>query len=118
MNDSRPQWPPGLRKRLPAPQQSIDERASYVSCSGVNGHARGLVDGDDVVIFVKDIQGNRFRRRVRRWPRVGPHGDEFSATKFLRRFCGLAIDEDQAAVDEFLHTRSREFPAVGGHETV
>src|SRR5258708_36791853 len=104
MNDSRPQWTPGLRKRLPAVQQSIDERASYVPCSGVNGQARGLVDGHAVVIFVKDTQGNRFRRRVRRWPRVGPHSDEFSATKSLRRFCGLAIDEDQAAVDEFLHT--------------
>ena len=104
MNDSRPQWPPGLRKLLSTPQQSIDERASYVSRSGVNGHARGLVDGYDVVIFIKNIKWNRFRRRARRRPRVGPHGDEFPASKFLRGFCGLAIDEDQAAVDEFLHT--------------
>jgi len=49
---------------------------------------------------------------------VGPHGDEFPATKFLRRFCGLAIDEDQAVVDEFLHSRAREFRAVGDHEPV
>ena len=49
---------------------------------------------------------------------MGPHGDEFPATKFLRRFCGLAIDKDQAGVDEFLHSRAREFRTVGGHEPV
>src|SRR5260370_29842637 len=49
---------------------------------------------------------------------MAPRGDESPATKFLRRFCGLAIDEDQAGVDEFLHSRAREFRAVGSHEPV
>src|SRR5260370_37953667 len=99
MHDSRPQRIAPPRKRLPTPQQSIDERACYGSCSGMNGHARGFVDGAEGVIFVKNIKWNRFRRRVRRWPRVGTHGDEFLATKFLRRFCGLAILEEHAGVD-------------------
>ncbi len=49
---------------------------------------------------------------------MGPHGDEFPATKLLRRFCGLAIDEDQAGDDELLHSRAGEFRTVGGHEPV
>src|SRR6266852_6952870 len=48
MHDSRPQRIAGLRKRLPAPKERVDERAGDVSRAGVNGHARGLVDGDDV----------------------------------------------------------------------
>jgi len=31
---------------------------------------------------------------------------------------GLAIDEDKAAIEEFLHARAREFRAVGSHEPV
>jgi hypothetical protein len=49
---------------------------------------------------------------------TGSDGDEFPTAEFLRRFRGLAIDEDKAAFDEFLHARAREFRAVGGHEPV
>jgi hypothetical protein len=38
--------------------------------------------------------------------------------KFLRRFRGLAIDEEQAAIDEFLHARARELRAMRGHKAV
>jgi len=46
MHDSRPQRIARLRKRLPAPQKRVDERAGDVSRAGMNGHARGLVDDD------------------------------------------------------------------------
>ena len=37
---------------------------------------------------------------------TGSNGDEFPTAKFLRRFRGLAMDEDKSAVDEFLHARA------------
>jgi hypothetical protein len=49
---------------------------------------------------------------------MGMHDDEHPTAKFLGRFCGFAIDEDEAAVDEFLHARARKFRAMGGHEAV
>jgi len=46
---------PGLRKRLPTPQQGIDEGASYVSRAGVNGHPADLLMAMDVVILRKEL---------------------------------------------------------------
>ncbi len=118
VHDSRPQRIPALRKRLPAPQKRVDQRAGNISGACVNGHPRGLVDGDDVVVFVKHIERNRLRFGAGRWPRMGPHGDEFPAAQFLRRFRRFTIDEDQPAVDQFLHARARELRAMGGHKPV
>src|SRR5206468_12404117 len=85
---------------------------------GVNGHARRLIDGEDVVAFVKQIERKGLRFGAGRGPRLGAYGDEFPAVKFERRLRRLAIDEDQAAVDQFLHARAREFLAMGSHEPV
>ena len=58
-----PQRIAGLRKRLPTSQQRVDKRARCVARPRMHRHACGLVDGDDIFILVKHIEGNRFRCR-------------------------------------------------------
>src|SRR6267143_2143526 len=70
MYDSRPQRIAGLRKRLPAPKKRVDECARNIAGAGVNGHASGLVDVDNVVVFEKHIERNRFRFGASRRPRM------------------------------------------------
>ena len=84
----------------------------------MHDHASSFVDGDDVFVFVKHIERNRLRFGPGRGPRMGLHGDEFPAAKFLGRFRGLAIDEEKAAVDEFLHAGARELRAMGRDKAV
>ena len=54
VNDARPQRIAGLRKSLTAAEERVNERAGGISRASVDGHARGFVDDDDVVIFIQD----------------------------------------------------------------
>ena len=103
---------------MPSPKKRVDQCARHVSRPGVNGHPRGFVNGDHVVVFVKHLQRNRFRFGACRGPRLRPNNDEFPAVKFLRGFRCLAIDEDKPAVDKFLYARPRQFRAMRGHKPV
>jgi len=86
--------------------------------AGVNGHARGLVDGDDVVIFVKNIKWNRFRRRVRRWPRVALTVMSSPPRSFCEDFADWPLTRIRPPSTSSC-TRERESSgAVGGHEPV
>ena len=118
MNDAGAKGVAGLRERLAAAEEGVDERAGGVAGAGVDGHAGGLVDGDDVVVFVENVERNGFGFGAERRARLRIDGDFFAAVEAVRAFGGLAVDEDEAAVDEFFHAGAAEIGTVGGDDAV
>ena len=119
VNDAGTQRIAGLRKRLAAAEERVDESAGNCSGASVNGHAGGFVDGDDVVVFVEDIERDGFGFCAD-WRALGDFESDFFATaKMVRTFAGgAAIDLDDAGGDQFLDAGATEFGALGGDETV
>src|ERR1035438_9139696 len=72
VDDARAQGVVRLRKTLAAAEERVDQRALRVPCPRMNGHARRLVDADDVFIFVENIERNGFRLGLERgaWLRI------------------------------------------------
>ncbi len=68
----------------------------------MHGHAGGFVDGDDVIVFVEDLEGNGLRFGAKRRAGLDFYAYVLAAAKPVRAFCGAGIDEHQASVDEFL----------------
>ena len=89
-----------------------------VPCPGVNGHARGFVDADDVVVLIKNVQRNGFRLGLKRraWLRIDL--DLIAGAKFLGILGGLAIEKDKALRDQFLNASAGEFGAMGGYDAI
>ncbi len=46
-------------------KQGIDERARSMARTGMYNHALGFVDHGDVLIFVDNVQRDRFRHNIR-----------------------------------------------------
>ncbi len=47
-----------MRESLAAAEEGVDQGAARGAGAGVHGHSGGLVYGDDVGVFVEDIEGN------------------------------------------------------------
>ena len=118
MNDAGPQRVTALRKRLAAAEKRVDERAARVPCSGVNGHTGGLVDDDEVVVFVEDVERDGFSFSFERCAWFRLNGDALAATEFLARLGRLAIDENEAGIDEFLDAGAGKFGTMRGDKAV
>lgn len=118
MDDAWPQGVAALRERLATTEKCVDERAKRVSCSCVDGHAGGLVDDDEVVVFVKNVEGNGFGFCSERCARLRLNGDAFAAFELLAGLGGLAVDEHECGVNEFLNAGAGEVGAVYGDEAI
>jgi len=84
----------------------------------VDGHASGLVDDDEVVVFVEDVEGDGFGFSFEGSARFGLNRDALAATKFLARLGRLAVDENEAGIDEFLDAGAGQFSGVRGDKAV
>src|SRR4029077_1599245 len=60
MNDAGAEGVATLRESLTAAEEGVDQGAARGAGAGVHGHAGGLVDGDDVSVFVEDVERNGF----------------------------------------------------------
>src|ERR1700738_3413304 len=60
MHDAGPKCVSALRKRLTTAQQGVDERAPRDPSTGMNNHARRLINGQQVVILKKNGKRNGF----------------------------------------------------------
>jgi len=118
MNDTGPQRITALRERLAAAEKRVDERPGKIPRSGMDSHAGGLVDDDEVIVFVKHVERDGFGFRFERSARLRLHSDAFAAFEFLARFGGLAVDENKAGIDEFLDAGAGKFGGVCGDKTV
>ena len=80
----------------------------------MHDHAARLVDDDDVLILVKHVERNGFRQNFPRL-RLG-HMDfhRVPGAQLVVRLHRPAVDEDGAALDQFLYMRARKlFFSVG-----
>ena len=102
----------------PRPKECVYQRAVRIPCPGVDGHAGRFVDGDDVVVFVKDIEGNEFGFGLKGRARLSIDVDNVTGANFLSVFGGLAIKKNQALFDEFLGASAGEIGAMEGDDTV
>jgi len=91
-----------LRESLAAAEESVDERAARGAGSSVHGHAGGLVDGDDVVVFEEDIERNGFGFSAQRWAGLDLDGDALASAKAMRTLGGAGIHEHKTRFDELL----------------
>ncbi len=69
----------------------------------MHGHAGRLVDGQDVLVFVENIERNGFGFSAQRRPRPDFDGDVLAASYAMRALGRASIDEHQSRGDEFLH---------------
>jgi len=60
MHDAGAKRVTALRERLPAAKQRVHQRAAGIACAGVYGHSGWLVDGQDVLVFLENIERNGF----------------------------------------------------------
>ena len=91
-------------------EQGVHQRVALGAGGGVDGHARGFVEDDDVVVLVDDVEGDAARREVERnnfWHRERKH---FAGFHFVRAVgVGGAVAGDGAFLDEFLQPRAGNF---------
>lgn len=118
VDNSRPQRIVRFRERLAAAEQRVYKRPGVIPCPGMNRHSCGLVHRDHIVIFVKNVQWNRFGFRAHRRPLARLHPDRISRANSLRTLGRLAVQQDQLFVDQFLHSRPRQFRATLRHEPI
>ncbi len=83
MNDARPERVAALRKRLPASKQRVHQRAAGIPRAGVHRHTGGFVHCDQVVILVKNVQGDLLGFRLHRRPGCGRYFNDVVSTNFL-----------------------------------
>lgn len=118
MDDARAEGVAALRERLAAAEKGVDERAARIPCPGVDGHASRLVNNDEVVVFVEDVEGDRFGFGFERSTRLRPDSDPVASFEFLTGLGRPAIDQDKAGIDEFLDAGAGEFGGMGSDETI
>jgi len=118
MDDAGAEGIAGLRERLAAAKKCVDERALGIASAGVNGHASGFVDGDDVVVFVKDVEWDGFGFGLEGRAGLGVDLDRVAGADFLGVFSWLAVEEDEVLFDEFLDAGAGECGAMGGDEAI
>jgi hypothetical protein len=103
---------------LASAKKGVNERAFVISSAGVDDHARRLVDGDYVIVFVDDLERDGFGFGTDGRARLGCDGDAFSATKTVRRFRRFPIEQDVCRVDELLYAGAGEVGAVRGDNAI
>ena len=86
MNDAGAEGVATLRKGLAAAEQGVDEGPVGVPCPGVDGHAGGFVDGEEVVVFVENFEGDFFGFGLERGTLGGNYFDEIVCVDFLGVF--------------------------------
>ncbi len=86
MDDAGAEDVAALGERLAAAEERVDERAFVIAGAGVDDHAGGLVDGDDVVVFVEDVERDGFGFGADGRARLGGDGDVFAAAQAVGGF--------------------------------
>ena len=120
MHDARPRFTADGERTLTAMgDQGIDQGSVGIAGRGMHDKARGLVDDDQVVVFVDDIQRNILalrRRGRRRWHR---HRIIFAwFDPVIGVFYRPRAQEHRAFRQQLLEPGTGEIGEGGGQETV
>lgn len=101
-------------KRMPASgklsavgEQRVDKGVRRITCCWVHDETRGFVDHDEVIVFVKDVEGDVLgfesgflRRRKNRF-------DSITGLDRMVRLDLLPVESDKSLLDELLNVRPR-----------
>ena len=99
-------------------EQGVDESAVRVSGCGMNDHARGFVEHDEIVVFKQDIEWDVLRGGIERHGFGNRDGDQIADFYGIAGFGGLAVDDDELVADQRLDARAREVLQTGCKEGV
>lgn len=109
VDNPRAQIAPNAGKGSEMVQQGVDKRAGFAAGARVNDETGGLVDGDQVVIFEEDIEGDLFGFGAQRAERSGFDVDPLAAPELVGGFAGAPVHEHAAGVDPLLKPGAAEF---------
>src|SRR6516225_7896353 len=119
MHDSRAQPIATLGQLEPPSKQRVHQSARDVSGTGMHGHSRGFVDGDDVFIFVEHFERDGFGSRSDRRALGNFDGDLFAPAEMQRSLArGPAVDAHAVGVDQLLHAGAAQLGAFDRNEAV
>ena len=91
-------------------EDGVDEGPRSVSRRRMDDEAAGFVDHEEVLVFVGDVQGDRFGfwGGLRRGWRSHLTADDLAGAELLAGAGGLAVDGCGAVVDQLLERGTRE----------
>ena len=84
----------------------------------MDAHAGGFVDDEQVVVFVEDIERNRFGFGAKRRALAGFDHDVFAAAKFLRGLCCGSVHLHKPCFDKLLQSSTGKLWALGREPAV
>lgn len=99
-------------------QQSVNQRSGMDARAGVDHHAGGLIDGDEVVVFIEHRERDVLWRGLQRRERRGVHVDEFGAADCVGSTLGDAVNSDAPGFDPPLNTGATELGEAGVKEGI
>ena len=114
VNDAESGRVTDVRKRWKIIEKSVGESTCLVARGGVGGQASGFIDGEQVVVFVDDAEGEGLGRGG--GGRLGGKVELKPVCLFqpVTRFGCLTVDPDPALVNQLLDGRAGEVGAEGG----
>jgi len=114
VNDARPPLLPHSRDFRKTKKESIRQGAASHPGPGVDDHAAGLLDDDDLVILEEDVQRYFFRlKRLRPFDFIVDF-DPVTFFQLIRRFRWPAVDPDLPFVDQPLDLVPGQWPDLSG----
>jgi hypothetical protein len=99
---------------LAATEEGVDQGAARGAGTGVHGHASRLVHGNNVGVFVEDVEGNGFGFGAQRRAWLDLDLYALAAAETVRAFGWARIHEHQAGFDEFLDAGAADAAEAGG----
>lgn len=95
-------------------EEGVDEGAVGVAGGGVDDHAVGFVEDDEVFVFVEDVEGEVLGDEGEGDGLGDGDADEVAGVEGLLGLGGAVVDEDVSFFDEGLEARAGVFLELGG----
>jgi len=83
-----------LGESLAAAEESVDQGAARGAGAGVHGHSGGFVDGDDVGVFIEDVERNGFGFGAQRRARLNLDLNALASAEAVGTLGSPGVDED------------------------
>jgi len=99
-------------------EQALNESTGGIAGPGMNAEPFRLVQGEQMVVFEKDIEDHCFGAHGIRSGIFGQNDDPVADGDGAFGGCGNAIDENPAILDQVLKLRARKLRKAGGEVAI